>query len=57
MNIKEKDVLSDGSLGGQTSDKTMISTRRKPYEYQLIVNQHYLIILLLPKLKRRYVIV
>ena len=38
MNIKEKDVLSDESLGGQTSDKTMLSTRRKPYEYQLIVN-------------------
>ena len=33
MNINDKDVLSDGSLGGQTSDKAMLSTRRKPYEY------------------------
>ena len=33
MNIKEKEVSSDGSLGGQTSDKAMLSTRRKTYEY------------------------
>ena len=32
MIIKEKDILSDDSLGGQTSDKTIV-TRRKPHEY------------------------
>ena len=33
MIIKEKDVLSDESLGGQTSDKTN-SHKEKPYEYR-----------------------
>jgi hypothetical protein len=32
MIIKEKDVLSDGSLAGQTSDKTN-SHKEMPYEY------------------------
>ena len=32
MIIKEKDVLSDESLGGQTSDKTN-SHKEIPYEY------------------------
>jgi hypothetical protein len=33
MIVKEKNILSDDSLGGQRSDKAMLSTRRKPYEY------------------------
>ena len=33
MIIKEKNILSDGNLGGEASDKTEIFRRRKPYEY------------------------
>ena len=33
MIIKDKDILSDGNLGGEASDKTNILIRRKPHEY------------------------
>ena len=33
MITKEKNILSDGNLGGEASDKTNILIRRKPYEY------------------------
>jgi hypothetical protein len=33
MITKEKNILSDDSLGGPASDKTSIVIRRKPHEY------------------------
>ena len=33
MIIKEKNILSDDSLGGLTSDKIKQFIRRKPHEY------------------------
>jgi len=33
MIIKEKNILPDGNLGGEASDKTEIPIRRKPHEY------------------------
>ena len=33
MTIKEKNILSDGNLAGEASDKTEILIRKKPHEY------------------------
>jgi hypothetical protein len=33
MIIKEKNILSDGNLGGGAPDKTNTLIRRKPHEY------------------------
>ena len=33
MITKAKNILSDGNLGGEASDKTDILSRSKPHEY------------------------